>query len=399
MKNKFILTVLSIFCFAFARLCIHYPKSIAIHPTEDILVIGHNTGNIIIVEKSTLKFLTMIKVCKTIEKTSFNKDGSQLWLFGRNLEEKDCALSLDSKTWTKKHEIGCYKATFSSTANKLCYKIGYSSGELKIADMSSAESVGSLKTAFTKDDSHVDFFEFSTDGSQIIMAESVFGDIPCEILIYPSEGFVAKPTKSFISSTKISTGFGTGISSNNNEHILIGWSETLKLKTDTCETLSRGYDFCHSFCSSADGSYFYIGGGGEATQYDFLTMKTVPIELEKIDGHAGNIIAIGTIDSKNYYFVTDDYIVGIINSDGFVVKQTLLNMTVDVILSNSYKAEDVQKINDACKLNKLKVVIPEIYDKEKPVKIAAGVSMSDASKIIEKMRASGIYCGVSLIQP
>lgn len=398
MKNKFILTCLAIFSIALSSFANFYPVGIAVHPTENILVVAHESGNIIIIEKTSFKYLKTIKVLSEIESISFSKDGGHLWIFGENQEENTCVLALDSKTWTKQHEIECFMAKFSPVSNKLCYTLGYTSKEVKIVDMSSAESVGALKTTFTRDDASVDFFEFSTDGSQIILAERAYRDETCEILIFPSEGFVAQPLRSVISTSKISTGFGTGLGSLNNEYVLIGWSETIKVGANQAEVINRGYDFCYSFCSSPDGKYFFIGSvSGRASRYDFTTMKKTELTVEEINGATGDIAGICTTDGKLYYFITDEYIVGTINPEGFVLKQNFISMNVNVIL-DEYETKEIETIRAACAANGYTVEIPDEYDEENPVIIATNISLSDAYTLIEKMDDADIYCLVSIIE-
>ena len=399
MKNKLILSVLAVFQLAFTGFANFYPEALAVHPTENMMVIAHESGNIIIIEKTTYKHLKTVKVFAEIEAINFSNNGGHLWVFGVDADDNDGLIQLNSSTWEKTAEFECERAAFSTIGNKLAYKKDYFATEIKLIDMTSAELVGSLKMTFTNEKSKADFFEFSTDGKNLIMAENVFGESPCEILVFPSEGFVSTPLKSVISRSKISTGFGTGLCSFNDEHILIGWSETIKAGKDSATVFDRGYDYCYSFCASPDGKYFFIGtSSGRASRYEFSTFKKTEVRVEEMKGATGNIMGICTTDGKVYHFITEDYIVGTINPDGFVLKQNFISMNVNVIL-DSYETKELETIRAACKANGCAAEIPDEYDEENPVVIATNIPMSAAYTLIEKMDDADVYCLVSIIEP
>lgn len=399
MKNKLILSIAAFFQLALTSFGNFYPEGIAVHPTENLMVIAHESGNIILIEKTTYKHLKTVKVFSEIESISFNNNGSHLWVLGVDADDNDGLIQLNSSTWEKTAEIACEKAVFSFVGNKLAYKKDYFATEIKLIDLTSAELVGSLKMTFTNEKSHADYFEFSPDGKTLIMGENVYGESPCEILFFPTEGFVSKPLKSVISASKISSGFGTGACSLNNEHVLIGWSETIKVGSDAATVINRGYDYCYSFCASPDGKYFFIGtSSGRASRYEFSTMKKTEVSVEEMKGATGNIMGICTTDGKLYHFITEDYIVGTINPDGFVLKQNFISMNVNVIL-DSYETKELETIRAACKSNGCNVEIPDEYDEENPPVIATNISMSAAYTLIEKMDDADVYCLVSIIEP
>lgn len=376
----------------------YYPEALAVHPTENIMVMAHGSGNLVIFEKSTYKHIKTIKVLSEIKTTSFSRDGMHLWVHGTDSQDNDVLLQLNSSTWEKSYEIECDEVAFSSTANKVAYKKDFFATDIKIIDLTTAESVGAMKMSFSKENAKVDFFEFSTDGKKLLMAENAYGENPCEILIYPSEGFVSTPLLVVTSPSKISTGFGTGLCSAGEEFTLIGWSETIKIVNGGVEVIDRGYHYCHSFCSSPDGQYFFVGSSiGRAVKYDRSTMKKTELGIEEMKGVTGDIIGITTTDGVTYHFLTDEYIVGTINADGFVLKQNFISMNVNVIL-DSYEPKEVEDIKKACKANGCNVEIPEEYDEENPVIISSNISINAAYALIEKMDEADIYCLVSIME-
>lgn len=372
------------------------PKSLSINPNGNQLVIGHSSGTILLVNTKGLKYEKSVKICDEIEEMSFDEKGEFLWVFGRN-NNNSVLMKFETEDWNLKEEKKCEHAVFSSIGNKVCYKKDYFTNDLKVLDLTSGESVGTAKIKFKNRDGKIGYFELSGDGKKIIIAEKVFGGAAAEILIYSAEGLNASPENSCSSPKGLSDGFGTGVCTKNNSHIAIGWSETIRINEDSCESLDRGYTFCNSFCADPEGNFFFIGGSNEINRFEFKDIRVSKSEIEEISGASGKVISIKTLEGKDFYFITEDYIVGKINGDGFVLEQNLLSMNVDVILRDGYRADGVQKIKDACKKYKYKVNVPDEYDKDNPVVILSNVPMKKAFDAIIKMRKERVHCIVRLI--
>src|SRR5690606_5663783 len=152
----------------------------------------------------------------------------------------------------------------------------------------------------------------------------------------------------------------------NDEFVLVGWSQTIKTGADSVQVIERNGDYCYSFCASPDGKHFFIGTSyGQASRYEFSTLRKTEVQIEEMNGVTGNIRGICTTDGKVYHFITEDYIAGTFSSEGFVLKQNFISMNVNVVLDD-YETKEIETIKEACKANGLDVIIPEEYNEENP---------------------------------
>lgn len=390
------LVFILIMAWSVMTLAADYPSALTVHPDGSKLIVGHQSGRIFIVAEKGLKYENSIKLCQKIEGLCFDSSGDYLWVSGLLNDNKRSLMVFNSKSFELIQSWECERAVFSFSGNRVSFKKDYFSQEIKTLDLSTRESLGTIKAKFTKQDARIGYFELSGDGTQLIVVESVFGDGSAEVLVYPSEGLVASPLNSYENGTDVSTGFGSGVCTKVGGHIVIGWSETLRISSDTCQVLNRGYDYCSSFCSDPKGSFFFVGSNEKITRYNFDDLRTSELRLEDVNGAGGKISGICTLDGSTFYYVSEDYVMGKFNSDGFILEQALLNFNVDVILRDGYKPEKAQEIRDACKKYKFKATIPDECDKENPVVIVADVPMKEAWEAIISMREERIQCVVRI---
>ena len=362
-------------------------KPIAINVISNSKVIVSNSSGLVsIISSDQLKLEKSMHLMKSIKKASISSDGLTYWILGNDLSKNKTMLtSFDVKTWEKKSSVECSDAAFAPDGSKVAYRASAFAKELKIIDLVTREKTGGIKFSFTKTDASADFVSYSGDSKYIFVVERKYGKGNREILKYNGDGYSAKSLQIFMSSKGVSAGFGSGVISKGEEHILIGWSETIKITGDSCKVIDRGFDFCNTFYGVNSGDYFYILGS-KGTRYTFEDLAKTSIEFDKVDGLFGTVSAATSLDDKTCIYVTDDFIIGKFNSDGFTKGEAMLSYKTDLVLAEFYKPETIKELKRKLKKGGYKVELPEKYSRSNNIVIETNLSLKEAKQIQTKLR-------------
>jgi hypothetical protein len=251
--------------------------------------------------------------------------------------------------------------------------------------MISREKTGGIKFNFTDSEGSAEFVGYSGDSKYIFATERKYGSEIREVLKYNGDGYSAKPLQKLKSEKGISSGFGTGIASKGEEHILIGWSETLKITADSSYTLARGYEFCHTFYGLTGGDFFFILGS-KGNRYKFEDLSTTSIEFEKVEGKFGNVSAAAMLDENTCVYVTDKFVIGKFNNEGFTMGESMMQYKVDIVLTQYYKPDNIKDLRANLKKAGYKIEVPEKYSRFNRLVLEEGLSMKKADEIIGKLK-------------
>jgi len=373
------------------------PIAIKQHPTENHLVVALASGKISIVNSKSLKIEKSISVAKNIKKISFNNDGSMLWVHGETSNKPgNRLLGYGTKHWGLEKEVDGSDVSFSNDGSKALVRESSFAKELKIIDLTTGEKTGGIKIKFKNEENSSEFFGFSGDGKFVIISERSYGSGAKEIQVYNGDGYSSAPLRSYASPEGITDGFATGVVTKGDEHIVSGWSNSYKLSKDTCIALDRKYNYCSAFYASPTGDFLFIMDS-KGMKYKFDDFSSTSIAFDKVDGFFGKVKSVCSVNDKDFYYVTNDFIIGKLNAEGFALQQELLEYTVSLKLRDSYKPEKVEAMQSALKKNGIKVTIPEKYDRKNPVIVKDGISIKDAHEYIQKMRKAEVKIQLAIV--
>lgn len=388
MKNR--ITQITAFLFmltiSFSIFGADKPVAISVVPGSKTVIVSNSNGMVSILGSKKMLIEKSMVLMKSIKNAAISKDGSTYWLMGNDLENGHAALmAFDIATWEKKSTIQCSDAAFAPDGTKVAYRTSTFAKELKIIDMISREKTGGIKFSFTDNDGSAEFVGYSGDSKYIFVAERKYGSEMREILKYNGDGYSTQSLQKLKSAKGVSSGFGTGIASKGEEHILIGWSETLKITADSCYVLDRGYDFCHTFYGLTGGDFFFILGS-KGNRYKFEDLSTTTIEFEKVEGKFGNVSSAAMLDDKTCVYVTDQFVIGKFNNEGFTQGESMLEYKVDVVLTEYYKPENIKDLRSKLKKAGYKIEIPEKYSRSNRLVLEEGLSMKKAIAVIAELK-------------
>lgn len=363
------------------------PISIAVHPKENYLIVGHKHGYITLIDSKTFKVKETKKIGESISKMTFSLDGNFLWVHGLVAKNGEQLFRVNTKDWSVDIKRKIYKVEWNKNSNRIFYTSSYGAKEITIIDMNSNEKVGGIQATFSDPEMNLEGIFSSSDGNKLILCgkKGYGNDEPGEILSYPTLGFTTKAEKTLKINKAIGNSFGYGLNTNQEKYLFLGWFNAFFIDK-SIETKVENWNSCYTTFSASNGNFALASISEGVAFFNMESANFTKTTIEKIGAVSGQVIAFSSVDDKNIYYITDQHQIGIINESGFIIKQAVLGYKVNLVLRDEYKAEKAKEISEQLKKAGYKVEIPEKYDEMNRVIISKGVSVEKAIEMEEDIR-------------